>query len=132
LGPQLRLWYAIWEFIAFPEEGRRECGSLRQNSLSILMNNMNTCTTLRQSLWSMFSVEIGLSESYANEILLRAFKDEPSFRSELKSALDNPDICWKELLCDDEFEIYPADSEEEARDWVNTNLRVPLRIAGLI
>lgn len=76
--------------------------------------------TLRNLLLSVFSVDVGLSES-AEAAAMERFLENDELREKLRKeliAFDNSGLSWVELLENDSYCVYPADSEEEAKQFV--------------
>jgi hypothetical protein len=80
---------------------------------------------LRNILTSVFSIDVGLSESQEKAALLRAASNEEwkaAIKNELLDVLSDTEISLVEFLENEEYEAYPADNEDEARDFIITRL----------
>lgn len=86
---------------------------------------MKNYPTLRNLLISVFSVDVGLEESEEMAALERVLS-EPSQRTEIEGELrqlfQDATISWSELLENDEYVVYPADDEEDAKEYVVESL----------
>jgi hypothetical protein len=85
--------------------------------------------TLRYMLKTVFSTEVGLSESAAIRIYLSAARDGNEvglLKDELERSFVEPEVSWRELLLNDEYEVIDASSEEEARSFAKRVLWEPL------
>jgi len=78
---------------------------------------MKDYPALRNILRSLFSVQTGLDDESAQQAFARARGVDVKLRSELATAFDDPDLSWKEMLCNEEYEVFEADSEVEARNY---------------
>ncbi|QMV15560.1 hypothetical protein [Vibrio spartinae] len=86
---------------------------------------MNDYPSLRNLLISIFSVDVGLEESDEIAALERVLSDpiqKAEIESELKQLFKDKSICWSELLENEEYVVYPADDEEDAKEYVIENL----------
>lgn len=76
-------------------------------------------------LRSVFSVEVGLSDSEAQS-LLRRMLDDPEQRSnierELESLYQDDSVSWVLLLDNDDYVVYPADDEADAKEYLTSIL----------
>jgi hypothetical protein len=73
-----------------------------------------------QMLRTAFNAEDGLSQEVAIRLYKRAVESRDlteSLKQELKEAFSNASVSWKSLLLNQEFEVFDADSEEQARDY---------------
>jgi hypothetical protein len=80
---------------------------------------------LRNILTSVFSIDVGLSESQEKSALIRAASSEEwkaAIKNELLGVLSDNEISLVEFLENKEYEAYPADDEDEARDFIITRL----------
>jgi len=86
---------------------------------------MKNYPTLRNLLISVFSVDVGLEESEEIAALERVLSD-PAQRTEIEGELrqlfQDATISWSELLENDEYVVYPADDEEDAKEYVVESL----------
>jgi len=84
-------------------------------------------TYLRNLLHTVFSNDVGLDQ-VGIDSALRAIQTNPDrrelngLRAELKTLLEDQNADWIELLDNDEFEVYSANSNEDARQFVITNI----------
>ncbi len=86
---------------------------------------MNDYPSLRNLLISIFSVDVGLEESDEIAALERVLSDpiqKAEIESELKQLFKDKSISWSELLENEEYVVYPADDEEDAKEYVIENL----------
>ena len=81
---------------------------------------MNNYPSIRNVLLSIFSVDVGLEESEAAAALERVLSDNSQrseIESELKILFQDGGVSWSELLENDEYVVYPADDEDDAREY---------------
>lgn len=74
---------------------------------------------IRYVLKTIFAVDVGLSEQASEALFRRALSNENwrrIFEKELEIAFADPEVSWSELLFNDQYEVYQADSEDEARE----------------
>jgi hypothetical protein len=80
---------------------------------------------LKNILTSVFSIDVGLSESQEKAALIRAASNEEwkaAIKEELLGVLSDSEISLIEFLENDEYEAYPADDEEEAKEFIITRI----------
>lgn len=86
---------------------------------------MKNYPTLRNLLISIYSVDVGLEESEEIAALERVLGD-PAQRAEIEGELrqlfQDTSISWSELLENDEYVAYPADDEDDAKEYVVESL----------
>lgn len=86
---------------------------------------MKNYPSIRNLLTSIFSVDVGLEEKDEMAALERVLSD-PAQRAEIEEELrqlfQDDSISWSELLENDEYVVYPADDEEDAKEYVVENL----------
>ena len=86
---------------------------------------MKNYPTLRNLLISVFSVDVGLEENEEIAALERMLSD-PAQRTEIEGELrqlfQDTSTSWSELLENDEYVVYPADDEEDAKEYVVESL----------
>jgi hypothetical protein len=71
-----------------------------------------------QILGTVFAVDVGLSEDAKRQTLEGSLANEHwrfFFEGELKKAFSDPTASWSEMLFNDIYEVYRADSEKNAR-----------------
>jgi hypothetical protein len=86
---------------------------------------MKNYPSIRNLLISIFSVDVGLEESEELAALERVLSDSAQraeIEQELRQLFHDDSISWSELLENDEYVVYPADDEEDAKDYVVENL----------
>jgi len=76
---------------------------------------MKEYPALRNILSSLFSVQTGLDDESARLAFLRAIESDQELESEISSALIDAGIRWKEMLFNEEYEVFEAETENEAR-----------------
>jgi len=82
---------------------------------------MKNYPSLRNLLISIFSVDVGLEESDEIAALERVLGDQAQreeIEVELRQLFNDEAISWTELLENDEYIVYPADDEEDAKEYV--------------
>lgn len=81
------------------------------------MSPIDKYPLMSEMLSTLYSTDTGLERDAAKAMLQRTLNDV--FRSriepELQSAFVDETPSWRELLWNDEYEVYAAASEEEAR-----------------
>jgi hypothetical protein len=86
---------------------------------------MSDYKSLENLLASIMSVEVGLSEEREKAALAISLAD-PAYRdvikAELERAFQNTNLSWIKLLDNETYCVFPADSEEEARDFIKEKL----------
>ena len=90
---------------------------------------MTSFPVLAYMLKTVFSVETGLSEDAAIRMYVRSAKNSNEvdlLKNELQAAFSDPAVSWRELLLNDEYEVYDASSEEEAIAFAKRVLWEPL------
>ena len=73
---------------------------------------------LRNVLGAMFSVTTGLSDDAQRRMLERALRQPEwrgAFQNELRTAMTDKQTSWVELLANESYEVYEADSDADAR-----------------
>ncbi|MDP2571615.1 hypothetical protein Q8W40_05435 [Vibrio penaeicida] len=82
---------------------------------------MENYPSIRNLFISIFSVDVGLETSDEIALFERVLSD-PIQRAEIEKDLmklfRDPSISWLMLLENDDYVVYPADNEEDARDYV--------------
>ncbi|HMF20073.1 MAG TPA: hypothetical protein VKE98_22895 [Gemmataceae bacterium] len=79
---------------------------------------MLTYPKIRHVLSCIYTTDVGLSEDAQREMLKRSLVNHDwaeQFRSELVSAFSDVQTSWRDLLFNDKYEVFEADSEEIAR-----------------
>jgi hypothetical protein len=74
-------------------------------------------------LRSIFSVDVGLEEGDAQAALRRVLGDPEQkliIEQELLSLYRDDSVSWVRLLDNDDYVVYPADSEEDAKQYVTS------------
>jgi hypothetical protein len=79
---------------------------------------MNDYSLIQTVFGGIYASDLGRSEAEAEALLREALQNE-KYKNELavvvEEAFSDPNFSWKEAL--EEYEVYPADDEEEARDY---------------
>lgn len=73
---------------------------------------------IRQALF-LFSVQVGLTDDFAREILERSLQNSEArrkFEEEVSKAFSDATTSWEKLLFNDEYEVYEAETKEQARE----------------
>jgi len=84
---------------------------------------------ISRMLRTIFNSEDGLSEDVATRMYVRAVASEGSedaLKSELRMAFSDANLSWLELLSNDEFEVYCAEDEQDARQHAERILWLPI------
>lgn len=80
-------------------------------------------------LRTIFNSEDGLSEDVATRMYIRAATTEgctDALKLELESAFSDANLSWQNVLSNDDYEVYCADSEEDARLYAKKILWLPV------
>jgi hypothetical protein len=78
---------------------------------------MNSYPQIRKIFLGIYSVGTGLSDVSAKRIFLAELSSNALLRSEIEAAFKDNSLVWRELLFNLEYEVYEADTEEEARSY---------------
>ncbi|MDP2571621.1 hypothetical protein Q8W40_05475 [Vibrio penaeicida] len=82
---------------------------------------MENSPSIRNLFTFIFSVDVGL-ETSDEIVLFERVLSEPIQRAEIEEELmklfRDPSISWSMLLENDDYVVYPANDEEDARDYV--------------
>lgn len=81
---------------------------------------MNDYKLLRGALSAMFSTESGMSWDEGQSALRRSLTNprwRSNFEAELRAAFDDPNVSWITLLFNEDYEVYEAASEGDARQF---------------
>lgn len=80
---------------------------------------------LKNLLISIFSVDVGLEESSEIAALGRVLSNPSQklkIEEELRQLFQDTTISWSDLLDNDEYVVYPADNEDDAKKYIIDNL----------
>lgn len=80
---------------------------------------------LKNLLISIFSVDVGLEENSEIATLERILSNPSQklkIEEELKRLFQDTTISWPDLLDNDEYVVYPADNEDDAKKYIIDNL----------
>jgi hypothetical protein len=79
---------------------------------------VNDFPNISHALRTLFNAEHGLSEDVAIRIYCRAAKTSgkmAELRRELERAFADQTLSWKDMLLNDDYEVFDASGESEAR-----------------
>jgi len=80
---------------------------------------------LRNLLISVMSVDVGLSEEREEAALTASFAN-PEYRNKLRQELEaaflDEKLSWVNLLDNESYCVYPADSEDDAKQFIRDRL----------
>lgn len=85
---------------------------------------------MRRALGTIFSIETGLSDDSAKAMFQRSLADADwshQLQLELEQAFASPKTPWKDLLSNAEYEVFDAETDSEARDFIAESLLKPIR-----
>ncbi|APP76215.1 hypothetical protein [Xanthomonas vesicatoria] len=91
---------------------------------------MKQYSRISSVLKTAFNAEDGLSLEVSKRLYERLVTRSPGFegfKAELAEAFENPRTSWKSLLLNDQYEVYDAINEMEARDYAFSILWLPLQ-----
>lgn len=80
-------------------------------------------------LKTLFNSEDGLSEDVSIGLYVRTASSEgvvDALKSELESAFSDTSLSWRQMLANDDYEVYCADTEDEASQYVRRILWAPM------
>lgn len=86
---------------------------------------MNQYPVLKNLLVSIMSVDVGLSQEREEAALVASLENgeyRQKIRHELEAAFLDEDFSWMNLLDNENYCVFPADSEEEAKEYVKARL----------
>lgn len=75
---------------------------------------MQSSTRIKNVLSSAFSVQTGLDDEVTFSLYRRAIEADPALRSEVVRAFNDKSVRWTERLFNDDYEVFEADSADEA------------------
>ncbi|MDP2870554.1 hypothetical protein [Methyloversatilis sp.] len=81
-------------------------------------------------LKTIFNVDSGLSEAAAINIYRRSAQSSGKLEAlleELGYALSDPSVSWKALLANSDYEVFDAETEEQAKAYARRVLWEPLQ-----
>jgi hypothetical protein len=93
---------------------------------------MTDYPNIRRVLATVFNCEDGLSLDVAKRLYARSVAASPAgtdLRRELAQAIEDLSVSWRQMLCNESYEVLDADSEEEARAFAIELLWEPLQAA---
>ena len=76
---------------------------------------MNRYPAIRNILSSLFSVQTGLDEDAIRTAYQRALTTDPELFAEVQKVLVDEEVNWCELLFNKEYEVYEAETANEAK-----------------
>jgi hypothetical protein len=85
---------------------------------------------IAQALKTVYNVQDGLPPDASMRLYVRLVQESPAFagfKEEVEHALIQPTVSWKALLFNAEYEVYAAETEEEARQLARQLLLDPLK-----
>lgn len=94
------------------------------------MKDMNTFENVVHMLKTVFNVDSGLSEDAAIRIYRRTAQSSGKLerlKEELDQGLNDPGVSWKTLLLNDDYEVFDAETEDDARAYASRVLWEPLQ-----
>ena len=81
------------------------------------------------TLKTLFNAEDGLSEDTSIKLYQRTTMSSGNLdvlKQELNTAFSDPTISWKSMLLNDDYEVFDAESESEAREYAKRILWEPI------
>ncbi|MCB1892780.1 MAG: hypothetical protein KDF48_11205 [Rhodocyclaceae bacterium] len=88
---------------------------------------MKRFPAIESVLKTIFNAEDGLSEDVAIRLYQRTAKSSYSnLKAELEEAFASDAVCWRDMLLTEEYEVFDADSEQEAKAYARKILWDPL------
>ncbi|WP_159675143.1 hypothetical protein [Andreprevotia sp. IGB-42] len=86
---------------------------------------MSEYRTLKNLLASVMSVEVGLSEEREEAVLMASLQKTEyrnRLREELETAFADSSLSWINLLDNERYCVFAADSDEEAKEYIKEHL----------
>jgi hypothetical protein len=90
---------------------------------------MSSYPKIARILQTVFNVKSGLSEDVSRRLYLRTVENSAFFDTlgdELRVAFSDTTLSWREMLLNSEYEVFDAQSEDEAREYARRILWAPL------
>lgn len=90
---------------------------------------MNSHLRISNALRTAFNAEDGLSAEASTRLYLQLITSSPAFegfKTELAKAFADPHTPWRALLLNEQYEVYDAADESEARDYALRVLWLPI------
>lgn len=90
---------------------------------------MKDFPNIAHMLRTAYNAEDGLSEDASIRLYQRAAAGgdkRAQLEAELRAAFSRTDVSWRELLCNDDYEVADVETEEEARAHARRILWEPL------
>lgn len=89
---------------------------------------MTSCLLVRYALATCFNAQDGILEAVSQRLLSQMFNehDRAAFAAELKAALADPEVSWRSMLCNSEYEVEDFGDEVQARQFAERNLLEPI------
>lgn len=82
---------------------------------------MSKYDAIHNLLISIFSVDIGLDEAEETAALSRVLNDplqKKEIEKQLRALFEDPNVSWVNLLDNNDYTVYPADDDEDAKEFV--------------
>ncbi len=80
-------------------------------------------------LQTVFNAEDGLSPETSRRLYARTILASAAlvgFKEELAQAFADPTVSWKQMLCNDHYEVLDAETEQQAKEFAFQLLLAPL------
>lgn len=90
---------------------------------------MTEFPTIIQMLRTAYNAEDGLGEDASMRLYQRAAasgNNRAKLEAELLAAFSREDLSWRNMLCNDDYEVVDVETEEDARDHARKVLWEPL------
>lgn len=90
---------------------------------------MSDFPQIHRVLKTFFNADDGLSEDAAIRMYQRAMAssaNREALEDELSQAFKDGHVSWKKLLLNDDYEVFDAASEDEAREYAHKILWIPI------
>lgn len=91
---------------------------------------MNNYPAIRNILSSVFSVQTGLDDDAAAAAYHRALRFDPQLSGEIGDVFADDNVNWSNMLFNEEYEVYEAESEADARTFAIELLQLGERPQG--
>ncbi|HEY4079575.1 MAG TPA: hypothetical protein VGM81_02670 [Burkholderiaceae bacterium] len=89
---------------------------------------MKDFPTISNMLRTVYNAEDGLSEDASIRLYQRASAtgdNRAKLEAELRSAFSRDDVSWRQMLCNDDYEVADIETEDEARTYAHRLLWEP-------
>lgn len=94
-----------------------------------MVTSMSSYPNIVRILRTVFNAEDGLSEEVSRRLYVRTVENSgllEKLGEELRLAFEDSTLSWRDLLLNSEYEVFDAQTEDEARDYARRILWTPI------